>query len=283
MSEFTIDVNQDGIINESDDLNQDGVTDFQDQREFVELQSQGIEDPEDEARRKALAYLKQYGVSQDYQLPLRELRLSSTKTDSPSVLTDQNILIDPFGLPRKYDVSGKPISQQGLYDITIDAARLLESYSYEIRKQLTNVLYAKGFYKGSKPSSTRMDLDTDVKAVGRLLTLANQTGRTWDVTYDFILNNLATVHGVTKIGKVTPLQNREKALDTAAVDILGRKLVDEQLSMGAEKIAQRERSGDKTTLSVMAEKAVSQINPNLEKANRFAKGVDIFRSLLGSD
>lgn len=281
MSDFTRDVNQDGVIDENDDLNQDGVTDIKDETQFVIQQSLGIEDPEDEARRKALAYLKQYGVSQDYQLPLRESRLSSTKTDP--ILTDQNVLLDPFGLPRKYDVSGRPISQQGLYDITIDAARLLESYSYEIRKQLTNVLYAKGFYKGSKPSSTRMDLDTDVKAVGRLLTLANQTGRTWDVTYDFILNNLATVHGVTKVGKVTPLQNREKALDTAAVDILGRKLVDKQLSTGAEKIAQRERSGDKTTLSVMAEKAVSQINPNLERANRFAKGVDIFRSLLGSD
>lgn len=281
MSDFTRDVNQDGVIDENDDLNQDGVTDIKDETQFVIQQSLGIEDPEDEARRKALAYLKQYGVSQDYQLPLRESRLSSTKTDP--ILTDQNVLLDPFGLPRKYDVSGRPISQQGLYDITIDAARLLESYSYEIRKQLTNVLYAKGFYKGSKPSSTRMDLDTDVKAVSRLLTLANQTGRTWDVTYDFILNNLATVHGVTKVGKVTPLQNREKALDTAAVDILGRKLVDKQLSTGAEKIAQRERSGDKTTLSVMAEKAVSQINPNLERANRFAKGVDIFRSLLGSD
>lgn len=47
-------------------------------------------------------------------------------------------------------------------------------------------------------------------------------------------------------------------------------------------IARRERSGDKTNLSVMAEKAVSAANPKLEAANRFAKGVDIFRSMLGT-
>jgi len=63
---------------------------------------------------------------------------------------------------------------------------------------------------------------------------------------------------------------------------LGRKLTNVELREAAEMIAQRERSGDKTNLSVMAEKAASKQNPGLETANRFAKGVDIFRSMLGT-
>lgn len=276
---LTEDINQDGVIDENDDLNQDGITDIEDARIYAEQSAKG--GPTDE--NAATKYVERYGVTQDYVPPIRELRRSATKPDT-GVLYEGPSLLDPRGFQRGTDIAGNPLPPgvyQGLYDVKIDSVKLLQELDFDKRKELTDFLYAKGLYQGSKPSPTRFD-DKDFDAVGRLLNISNQTARTYDVTIGWIANNLKTVYGGAKVGAVTPIENREKVLDTEAVEILGRKLTQAEIREAAEMIARRERSGDKTNLSVMAEKAVSAANPKLEAANRFAKGVDIFRSMLGT-
>jgi len=279
MMSLTEDINQDGVIDENDDLNKDGVTDLEDARIQAEKSAEGGQTDKNAATK----FFEQYGVTQDYVPPVRELRQSATKPDT-GVLYEGSSLLDPRGFQRGTDIAGNPLAPgvyQGLYDTKIDSVKLLQELSFDQRKELTDFLYAKGLYGGGKPSATRFD-DKDFQAVGRLLNISNQTARTYDVTIGWIANNLKTVYGGPKVGAVTPFENREKVLDTEAVSILGRKLTNVELREAAEMIAQRERSGDKTNLSVMAEKAASKQNPELETANRFAKGVDIFRSMLGT-
>ncbi len=276
---LTIDINNDGVIDENDDLNQDGITDEKD----AELNALNYANKPTTEVDAATKYFQTYGVTQDYQPPVRELRQSTTKPDT-GVLYGGSSLLDPRGLQRSTDIGGNQLAPgvyQGLYNAKIDSVKLLQELNFDQRKELTDFLYAKGLYQGGKQSPTRFDTE-EFQAVGRLLNISNQAGRTYDVMIGWIANNLKTVYGGPKVGAVTPFENREKVLDTEAVSILGRKLTAAEITEAAKMIAQRERSGDKTNLSVMAEKAVSAANPKLERANRFAKGVDIFRSMLGT-
>jgi hypothetical protein len=282
MSDYTIDVNQDGVIDAQDDLDRDGDTDELDvaQQKVVD----GVENPEEEEGDEAAEYLKRFGVTQGYVAPTRGTFSSSPTLDQPFTPYSGPSLLDPNNLQRGTDIAGNILpsgTYQTVYDLANDSVKLLEQLDFSQRKELTDFLYAKGLYNGQKPSSTRFDKN-EFAAVGRLLRISNQAGRTYDWAINWVANNLKTVYGGPKIGAVTPFENREKVLDTEAVDILGRKLTNAELREAAEMIAQRERSNDKTNLSVMAEKAVSKQNPELESANRFAKGVDIFRSMLGT-
>ena len=281
MSDYTIDVNQDGVIDAQDDLDRDGDTDELDvaQQRVVD----GVENPEEEEGDEAAEYLKRFGVTQGYVAPIRGKQPANARIKLSTPYSGPSLL-DPNNLQRGTDIAGNILpsgTYQTVYDLANDSVKLLEQLDFSQRKELTDFLYAKGLYNGQKPSSTRFDKN-EFAAVGRLLRISNQAGRTYDWAINWVANNLKTVYGGPKIGAVTPFENREKVLDTEAVDILGRKLTNAELREAAEMIAQRERSNDKTNLSVMAEKAVSKQNPELESANRFAKGVDIFRSMLGT-
>lgn len=275
MTDYTIDINQDGVVDAQDDLNSDGVTDTKDARQFAEDSANEKTTEDDE--------LKRFGVPKGFVPRVRERRLSSTKPDA-SELFGGSELLDENAMLRSTDIKGKLLplgTNQGLYDTNVDSMDLLYALSYDDRSALTDFLYSKGFYGSSKPSVSRLDKTLDGRAVGQMLAIANQMGRTWDYAQSWIANNTKTVYGGVKVGAVTPLEDRKKRLNTESVNILGRRLAPPKLDKAAEMIAQRERANDKTSLTTMAETTISKQNPELESANRFAKGVDIFRSMLG--
>ena len=195
-----------------------------------------------------------------------------------------NELLDKNNRKVYQDIVGNPTPTPQLkYIPDIDSMALLYNLDYETRVMFTDLLQSKGFFGGSKPSPTRLDGNVEGVAVSRFLSLSNSQGRTYDYTLDWIQENLKTVYGGGTKASVTPTQDVKSKIDDLAIPILGRKVDPEVLKQILQIIKEREQSGDKTSINTMVETQISKSQSKLEQGNRFAKGVDIFRSMLGGN
>lgn len=229
MTNYDQDTNKDGVIDERDDYDKDGDTDEEDEakRKLEEEAAKGQSDEETEeekARKAAIKFLQRYGVTPDFVMPPREVRPSATKIDQAYGAMG-NLLVDRAWQYVYTDIAGNPTPgiPQGLYDLDLDAAKYLQAMGPDMRFKVTNLLYAKGFYRGSKPTGNRMDFNVDIPAVGRALQLANETGRTIDVILHHIQYNMATIHGITKAPsvKLTSSDDLKNTFNKTAEDLLG--------------------------------------------------------------
>lgn len=195
-----------------------------------------------------------------------------------------NELLDKNNRKVYQDIAGNPTPTPQLkYIPDIDSMALLNNLDYDTRVMFTDLLRSKGFFSGSKPTPTRLDGNVEGVAVSQFLALANNQGRTYDYTLDWIQENLKTVYGGGAKFTVTPTQDVKSKIDDLAIPILGRKVDPEVLKQILQIIKEREQSGDKTSINTMVETQISKSQSKLEQGNRFAKGVDIFRSMLGGN
>lgn len=296
MTNYDQDINKDGVIDERDDYDKDGDTDAEDAfrhtLEKIAAEGQSDEETEEEkARKAAIKFLQRYGVTSDFVMPPREIRRSATKWDIDPMLTTENLLTNKAWQYVYTDIAGNPTgTPQGLYDLDLDAAKYLQAMGPDMRFKVTNLLYAKGFYRGSKPTGNRMDFNVDIPAVGRALQLANETGRTIDVILHHIQYNMATIHGITKAPsvKLTSSDDLKNTFNKTAEDLLGyqpedaiaQKFVKSYHQM--EKIEGRQKSAGGTyveapTPSIAAKKQIlRQFAPEAKNfaASRLAQIMD---------
>lgn len=147
------------------------------------------------------------------------------------------------------------------------------------RTALLTELYQRGLYpRGSKPSATGTALP-DLQAMGELLSAANTYGYEWKTSLNLLRADFPTT-GRGGGGRRTPVQDIRKSVDQQALAALGRRFTDEEVAGLIQQIQSREAGGDKTSLSTMAEVAVSGAAQEEQTAYRFAQTVDLFNDML---
>jgi hypothetical protein len=147
------------------------------------------------------------------------------------------------------------------------------------RVALLNELYQRGLYpRGSKPSATGTALP-DLQAMGELLSTANTYGYEWKTSLNLLRADFPTT-GRGGGGRRTPVEDIRKSVDQQALAALGRRFTDDEVAGLIQQIQSREASGDSTSLSTMAEVAVSGAVPQEQTAYRFSQAVDLFNDML---
>ena len=180
-------------------------------------------------------------------------------------------------------VDGQGLIVRGPYDVDADSYNELYGMSDAKRQTILNLLYSRGFYGSSKPSSTGT-LGKDRLAFKEFLQYANSKGRTWDVV---LANVVADPNRVTIGGgasyRTTPKEDLTEYLRKASLERLGRTMTKADIDRAVAAIQSQEASKgpQAPATSVMAEQQVVQLNPDQDKAVRFRRGVDLFMGLLG--
>ena len=147
------------------------------------------------------------------------------------------------------------------------------------RTALLQELYQRGLYpRGSKPSATGTGLP-DLQAMGELLSTANVYGYEWKTSLNLLRSDFPSV-GRGSGGRKTPVDDIRKSVDQQALSALGRKFTDDEISGLIQQIQSREAGGDKTSLSTMAEGAVSGAAQQEQTAYRFSQTVNLFNDML---
>ena len=165
------------------------------------------------------------------------------------------------------------------YDPVRETLTELSKLDLTDRKALLNELYQRGLYpRGSKPSSNGLAAP-DLQAMGELLNTANVYGYEWKTTRELIRADFPA-SGRGGGGRRTATADIRKSIDQQALEALGRKFTDEEVSGLIQQIQAREAGGDTTSLSTMAEAAVGGAAQEEQTAYRFAQVVDLFNDML---
>lgn len=170
------------------------------------------------------------------------------------------------------------------YDPRKDSYNVLfgEIGNTEQRAYFLDLLASRGYYGSSKPSATGT-LSRDRTAVAEFLVAANAAGYTWD-SY---VSQLATQPGGGVRGggakyRVSEPEDIEAYLRQASLERLGRTMTRADVDKAIAAIQGEQATGAAPSLGVAAEQQVRQLEPERERAYRFARAIDIAMGQLGT-
>jgi hypothetical protein len=193
--------------------------------------------------------------------------------------------------------NGRKTFYEGEY--LVDSQGYITRAPYDPRKDAYNVLFgeigdtsqralfldllaSRGYYGTGKPSATGT-LSKDRTAVAEFLVAANAAGYTWDSYVSQVASQPGGgVRGGGARYRVSEPEDIEAYLRQASLERLGRTMTRADVDKAIAAIQGEQAAGAAPSLGVAAEQQVRQLEPERERAYRFARAIDIAMGQLGT-